>query len=183
MVVPVNLDFHIRFHSPFRVATGTARAGVDSAVDPRALLPGSSLKGLMRAAATRLLPEAVVNEVFGTPGDAGPWVWNSAEFANTPIIKDRVRIALEDGVAAEGSLLINDEVWVDTGSFLIEQVAHLSEEQRDQHVTVLEFAARSVHLLGADRRRGLGSVTITRTHPVDSATLAARILELRTTEM
>lgn len=176
----MHLDFHITFHTPFRVATGTARAGVDSAVDPLALLPGSSLKGVMRAAAARLLPSSLVDDVFGAPGDAGPWSWTGAEFPVTPVIADRTRIALDNGVAAEGSLLINDEVWAHTATFIVEQQSFIAADDVDRHTTILEFAARSVHLLGADRRRGLGSVTVGRTPSSDPGQLARRILDLRT---
>jgi len=175
----MNLEFHIRFHTPFRVATGTARAGVDSSVDPHSLLPGSSLKGVMRAAANNHLPPGVVDDVFGVPGDAGPWAWTAAEFDDAPIIKERVRIALDAGVAAEGSLLINDEVWATDAHFAVEQLHHLDPQRLGIHLTVLECAARSVHLLGADRRRGLGSVTISRADHTDAGILAARVMELR----
>lgn len=92
----------IVFHGPFRVGTGLSAPGVRQSVDPADLLPASSLKGLMRASAARLLPARadVVDEVFGLrhadraadparPGGAhrrrgwdgsSPWHWSGAHF-------------------------------------------------------------------------------------------------------
>lgn len=174
----MEMTFWVEFHGPFRVSTGVARTGADAAVDPSALLPGSSLKGLMRAAASRLLPAAVVDDVFGAPGRPSPWAWSAAEFDVEPVRQNRVRIALEDGVARDGALMVNEEVWASKCSFAVTQVGPLESDLLMTHETVIEFAARSVHLVGADRRRGLGSVTIRRTDQTDASTLARRVFEL-----
>lgn len=98
---PVRLWVDIAFHGPFRVGTGLAAAGVTGGVDPADLLPASTLKGLMRASAARLLPDRpdLVEQVFGMrPADrpaglgntgrepraargfdaGSPWHWSSA---------------------------------------------------------------------------------------------------------
>jgi CRISPR/Cas system CSM-associated protein Csm3 (group 7 of RAMP superfamily) len=175
----MRLKFTVTFHGPFRVSTGQARIGVDSAVDRAALLPASSIKGIMRASAHRLLPDDIVDSVFGAPGTASAWAWTSGHFAEAPVVADRVRIALTNGVAAEGALLINEEVWASSCTFAIDQTDHIDEQSLAIHTDVLEFAARSTHFLGADRRRGLGSVTISGDTAVDVAQLAERILNLR----
>jgi CRISPR/Cas system CMR subunit Cmr4 (Cas7 group RAMP superfamily) len=175
----MRLTYTVTFHGPFRVSTGQARTGVDAAVDPQALLPASSIKGIMRASAHRLIPDDLVEAVFGAPGAPSPWAWTSGRFDERPTIADRVRIALTDGVATEGALLINEEVWARSCTFTIDQTHHLDDETRTLHRDVLDFAARSTHFLGADRRRGLGSVTIDGDSDIDVAQLAQRILEIR----
>lgn len=98
---PALVPVRIEFHGPFRIGTGLAAPGVTGGVDPANLLPASTLKGLMRASATRLLPERqdLVEQVFGMrPADppagigdvgrepgaargfdgASPWHWSSA---------------------------------------------------------------------------------------------------------
>ena len=47
--------FEIVFHTPFRVSSGQAGDGSDTTVDRAALLPASSLKGVMLSAARDLL--------------------------------------------------------------------------------------------------------------------------------
>lgn len=74
--------------------------------------------------------------------------------------------------------MVNEEVWASKCSFAVTQVGPLESDLLMTHETVIEFAARSVHLVGADRRRGLGSVTIRRTDQTDASTLARRVFEL-----
>lgn len=104
---PVRLRVDITFHGPFRVGTGTAADGVTGGVDPADLLPASTLKGLMRASAARLLPGRpdLVEQVFGMrPADpptgpedsprapraargfdaGSPWHWSSASVQPPP---------------------------------------------------------------------------------------------------
>ena len=102
---PARLRVDIAFHGPFRIGTGLAAPGVTGGVDPADLLPASTLKGLMRASAARLLPQRqdLVEQVFGMrPADppagatdaarvswaargfdgASPWHWSSAAVAD-----------------------------------------------------------------------------------------------------
>lgn len=68
------LTFEIEFHGPFRVGTGEAGPGVDATVHRQDLLPGSSLKGVMRSTARQLFGDVMdsrgqplVDQVFGAP--------------------------------------------------------------------------------------------------------------------
>lgn len=60
-------EFTITFHGPFHVGSGVADQGLDRVLDRGALLPGTSLKGVMRAAAreTLGLDDSLVARVFG----------------------------------------------------------------------------------------------------------------------
>lgn len=60
----------LAFHSAFRIGTGNADGTAHATIDRDTPVPASSLKGLMRASADRLLPyrPEVVDAVFGTPG-------------------------------------------------------------------------------------------------------------------
>lgn len=174
------LRFTITFHGPFQVLTGGAREGFDATVDPEHLLPATSLKGLMRASATRLLRAgALVEEVFGTPRQPCPWAWSDAVFAAPPVVRPRTRIRVDpvSGAAASGALLVGEEVWATQAEFEVALVGGLPPERRDRHALVLRAAARSLTSLGASRRRGQGWVTVTDDGP-PSAEIASRLLGL-----
>jgi len=164
--------FEIEFHTPFRVASGRAGNGSDVTVDPTALLPASSLKGVMLSAARDLLrfPRGLVEEVFGTAWQPSPWAWSDGKIVGgagaTAGIRPRARIQVdaETGTVRSGALLIADEVLANRGEFTIDRAGWLEPAEADTHETVLLAAARAVTAIGGDRRRGLGWVSIT---PVD----------------
>lgn len=157
------IDFRIDFHGPFRVATGAAAPGVDAAVDPAALLPESSLKGVMRKAAGDLgVPSALVDEVFGTAHRASPWAWGPVQFEQPPFISRRTRVKIDphSGTVESGALVIAHEVWATSAMFDLQPLAKLDEQTLRRHVGVLVACARAVRSLGASRNRGLGWVSI-----------------------
>lgn len=175
----------ITFHGPFRVATGTGRPGIDAAVDPDNLLPASSLKGLMRDSAERLLPglPQLVETVFGGPRRPTAWGWEPARFGDEkPEVARRARVRLdgESGAARRDHLLFGEEVWARTAEFTVTQHGPLPHTEgppldRDGHLTVLACAAAGVHSLGADRRRGMGWVDCTPEEPAVDDELIARL--------
>lgn len=178
-----DLTFTIAFHGPFHVATGEAVRGADLAVDHRNPLPASSLKGVMRWAATHTLglPRAVVDDVFGTARRPSPWSWGTPVFTTPVEVGTRTRLAVSPtGSAITGAKVDTDECWADTATFdivaLPPAVAVAPEAGtsgaagRTQQAVVLTAAAHAVTSLGSDRRRGYGWVTITRTGDHDGMT-------------
>jgi CRISPR/Cas system CSM-associated protein Csm3 (group 7 of RAMP superfamily) len=167
----VAVRFEITFHTPFRVGSGRASDGSDTSVDRNALLPASSIKGLMLSAARDLLqfPAAQVEQVFGTAWRPSPWSWSDGAFTDdAPGIRSRARIQVQPdtGTAASGALLIADEVHAARAEFRIDRIGWIEPADAGRHETVLLAAARTVTAVGANRRRGLGWVTVT---PVDPA--------------
>jgi CRISPR/Cas system CSM-associated protein Csm3 (group 7 of RAMP superfamily) len=172
----------ITFHGPFRVATGSARGGTDETVDLADPLPASSLKGLMRACARELLPGArgLVDAVFGTAAEPSPWHWEPVVFATTPQPHTRARVKIDPvtGTAADGHLMFGEELWATTGRFRVTGPGHwIHPHPEEDHRTVLVCAAAGVKSLGADRRRGLGWVSLVPDAPIDAA-CAQRLLDL-----
>lgn len=155
------LQFTIAFHGPFHVG-GSAQEGLDRRLDPEFLLPGSSLKGLMRAEARERLGinEELVTATFGAPGGRpSPWWWSGAEFDNRPALGRFARIRrTEAGVTDRGFLLMGESVWATTARFVIEPVA---PEATAGQRRLLRAAAASVTALGGARQRGEGFVSIT----------------------
>ena len=155
------MRFEISFHTPFRVATGRARPGVDIAVDEQNALPGSSLKGVMRAAASSIFPGKadLVAEVFGTARGASPWSWSRARFASLSR-RPRARVAIDPTTftAEEEALFVAEELWSARADFEVLQIGRVADERL--HGLVLRASAQAVHALGGDRRRGLGWVSI-----------------------
>jgi len=168
------MRFEIKFHTPFRVASGQAGDGSDIIVDPHALLPASSLKGVMRSAARDLLrfPSSLVNDVFGAARSASPWSWSDARVlaadGNNPGVRPRARIQIkpETSTTVKGALLIADEVLADRAEFTVERTGWIEGGEVSSHETVLLAASRAVTAIGGNRRRGLGWVTIV---PMDPA--------------
>jgi CRISPR/Cas system CSM-associated protein Csm3 (group 7 of RAMP superfamily) len=157
------IDFRIHFFGPFRVASGAAAPGVDSAVDQRSLLPESSLKGVMRKAAADLgTPPSLIDEVFGAPRTGSPWAWGPVTFEEAPTISRRTRVKIDGqtGTVEDGALMIAHEVWASSARFDIRPLVHINEPTARQHVAVLVASARAVRSLGASRNRGLGWVGI-----------------------
>ncbi len=159
------MRFAIAFHGGFRVATGAARASVDDTVDRDNPLPGSALKGLMRAAARTLLPgtgndeHPLVATVFGTPQRPCPWNWDSAVLAAEPRVHTRAHVQIDEhGAAARDTLRHGEEVWARAATFEITRCGPVDEA--DRHELLLACAAHAVHAVGSDRRRGLGWVSV-----------------------
>ncbi|WP_051745177.1 RAMP superfamily CRISPR-associated protein [Streptomyces yerevanensis] len=182
----------ITFHGPFRVATGNGRPGIDAVVDRDNLLPASTLKGLMRDSAERLLPglPRLVEAVFGGPHHPTPWGWEAARFQDgdpegQPVVAVRARVRLDEdaGAALRDHLLYGEEVWAHSAEFTVSQHGPLPETggpllDRDGHLAVLACAAAGVHSLGAERRRGLGWVQCAPADPVVDETLLSRFTAL-----
>ncbi len=161
----------VRFHGPFRVATGDPAPGLAATVDREELLPATTLKGLMRASAERLLPHRpdLVAAVFGAPRSPSPWHWGPAEMDNEPRITVRARVALDPatGAARQAHIAVAEEVTADSARFTIRRLGPLPPggPAESVHLTLLACAAAGVHELGAGRSRGLGWVSCTTTEP------------------
>ncbi len=174
------LNFTIRFRTPFAVTSGHASDGLDSRVDQTALLPASSLKGVMRAESLVALglPRTLVDAVFGAaaPSSPSPWSWTDARFAAHEI-DHRVRIKVgEQGRSEEGALLMAEYVWASTATFAVRRQGPIDPGEQAHHRLLLRAVARSVTSLGAARRRGQGWVSITDDQawtPADTAALLA----------
>lgn len=156
------LSFTIQFHAPFLVSAGPSTAGYDDAIDEANPLPASSLKGVMKASARRLLPDgSIIREVFGGRAASAPWAWSDATLGDNAVAGG-ARIKLGDeGTVESGFLQLRQQVFATTARFEIEQVGVIDENQLPQHELVLRAAARAVLSLGSERRRGSGWVTIT----------------------
>lgn len=172
------MRFEMTFHTPFRVGSGHAGDGSDTTVDPGALLPASSLKGLMRSAARDLLslPPRWIEQVFGTGWQPSPWSWSDALIiahadGEQPPVRARARILIDPAMstAEAGALLIADEVLAARAEFTIEQSGWIDPALADSHRAVLIAAARAVTAAGGDRRRGLGWVSVTPAEPAWSS--------------
>jgi hypothetical protein len=166
------LTFHIIFHGPFRVGTGRATGrGADSGIDHAQPLPAESLKGLMRASARTLLSctlnteHDLISEVFGAASQPSPWAWTPA-FPRTgrwphPTLSARVRIDPDTHSAVEDYLATVEQIWPDEPAiFDVEPIGIVPPDRLTDQRLLLRAAACGIHALGADRRRGLGWVTV-----------------------
>lgn len=164
-------EFTITFHGPFHVGSGVADQGLDRVLDRGALLPGTSLKGVMRAAAreTLRLDDSLVAQVFGGTLDdngttrrvASPWAWSDAELSDRTFQNlARIRINDETRTTERGFLMLGESVWATSARFTVTQHAELSGDV-EEHKLVLRASARAVTAIGGGRRRGEGWVTIT----------------------
>jgi len=183
--VPSNrLTFEVTFHGPVRVGRGRAGIGVDDTVDPDVIVPGSSLKGLMRAEASVLLGRgaALINEVFGTARQPSPWHWNDIRAGSTAddLIRSGARIRVDSisGTAVDGGLFSAEYRWPRTARFNVQRFTALADEDSERHALLLWAAALSVHSVGADRNRGYGWVDVTRVGAEPDDTFLARVAEL-----
>ncbi|WP_280260084.1 RAMP superfamily CRISPR-associated protein [Nocardia abscessus] len=176
------LRFRISFDAPMRVSSGRARPGVDAAVDPTDPLPATSLKGVVRATATRLLgtDHRLIEAVFGSPRQEGAWEWSAAVSETAWTAPQRAaRIQVVDHVAAHDMVALAEQIHTPTAVFAVTALADLAAPELDAHIGVLTVAATATRSLGAGRRRGTGWVHITcLTHPPT----ADRIRAFLTTE-
>jgi hypothetical protein len=139
----------LAFHSAFRIGTGTADGTAHATIDRDTPVPSSSLKGLMRASADRLLPyrPEVVDAVFGTPRRPCPWHWSPARFDPppglatdpepgsdaereadfTPPVALRARVSLDPatGTALDNHLVIAEEMSAATARFTVTRTGPL----------------------------------------------------------
>ncbi|MFF0520682.1 RAMP superfamily CRISPR-associated protein [Actinomadura nitritigenes] len=164
------MKFEIRFHGPFRVATGAAADGLNASYDERNPLPASSLKGVMRAHAAKPLKitEALVDEVFGGRRDRSPWSWTDAEITDgTGRVRTQSRLDPVTHTVAKGALFTSGEMWPAGANFEIIQRDAIDATRIDLHRAVLMAAARTITSLGSDRRRGLGWISVIPDHHWD----------------
>lgn len=175
------LDFQIVFHGPFRIGTGRASEGRNESIDTAHPLPASSLKGAMRAAAVQVLcaPPWLVAAVFGGAHRSSPWSWSAGELQGSDTPRPRVRIRIDPGThtAAEDFIAVADELHPTSATFRLRQRDHIDDEERHAHELLLACAGQAVTALGADRRRGMGWVSVRCvSHRVD-ADLVRRLKE------
>lgn len=138
-------------------------------MDRAALLPASSLKGLMLSAARDLLKfhQSHVDAVFGAAWQPSPWGWSDAAMTEEATIRPRTRIRIDPatGTVVHGALLVADEVLAGRAEFSIDRTGWIEPAQVGLHEPILLAAARSVTAVGGDRRRGSGWVTVTPVEP------------------
>ena len=176
------IEFTIHFRGPFRVGGGRPVEFFDAPVDREDPLPQSSLKGLMRAEAHERLqiPPQWVARVFGSKAIACPWWWSPVsleEAAFSPTSKVRVD---EVGRSMRGFLRFGEQTWATKGTFAIEQVGTIPDDEVATHRAILTAAAASVTSLGESRLKGSGWVDIRPSDPPPA--LATAILALTTGE-
>ena len=151
------IELDIRFNTAFRISQGYGQGEVDDVIDEENPLPATSLKGVMRDAARMVLPgkrqgdkyvdHHLVDAVFGKRGsNSSPWNFSDGKLGHTYDPRERIRVRSRVAIderrrARDGALLFAEEL--------------------EKHVALLHVAARLVDGIGADRRRGLGWVSIT----------------------
>jgi CRISPR/Cas system CSM-associated protein Csm3 (group 7 of RAMP superfamily) len=174
------MKFTILFHGPFRVASGAASDGLDAAYDAANPLPSSTLKGLMRDQAERVLGvvPALVDEIFGSSAAPSPWWWSDAEIEFGPPGRDgaeRVRTQLQIDrttfTAADKTLRTSGELWPSSARYEVRRRRAIPDSRVARHEAVLSASARAICALGSDRRRGLGWVSVIPDVPWDDAGL------------
>lgn len=185
------MNVEITFHGPFRVGAGTGRTGLGKTVNRDEMIPASSLKGVMRATATWLLPgrDDLIAEVFGGSGGAGenapnhatPWRWTPVRLdgAVESVARARVSIDSATGAARREHLVVGEEVWARGAHFSVVPGGRVPPSRRRTHQVVLSCAAAGVHALGGERRRGLGWVTLRPTDPEIDDALVEEFVQLR----
>ena len=183
MPAPV-LNFEVRFHGPVRVGRSRAAPGVDDTVDPEVIVPGSSLKGLMRAEAIVLLggEPPLVDAVFGSAQQPSPWHWDDIRAGDGAADRvragARIRVDSAAGTAVEGGLFTAEYRWPRAAGFAVHRFLALPEDDQLRHETLLWGSALSVRSIGADRNRGFGWVEISRAAMPADAALVERVATL-----
>lgn len=179
------LTFEVTFHGPVRVGRGRAGVGVDDTVDPQVIVPGSSLKGLMRAEASILLgdPKApLVKGVFGAERQPSPWHWSDIRTSDTADGEvrtgARIRVDSTACTAVDGGLFAAEYFWPRTARFDVRRFTALTDEDSERHEVLLWAAALSVHSVGADRNRGYGWVDVARVGTEPDEAFLSRVIEL-----
>jgi len=163
------LSFQISFRGPFRVGGASPDAGLDAPLDRDNPLPGSSLKGLMKARAAELVNALSLQDpsvgdpiarIFGSSHQRGSWEWTDAEFPVDPIpsASPHLRVG-ERGVAVTGMVRFEEHYWSKTAAFTVIPRPALA---RPGDAPLIHAAACAVTTLGGSRRRGEGWVSIVR---------------------
>lgn len=172
------MKYTILFHGPFRVASGGASDGLDADYDSANPLPSSSLKGLMRDQAERVLGinRALVDEVFGSAATPSPWWWSDAEIdpgpsgcAGTGRVRSQLQIHSATFTAIDMSLRTSGELWPASARFEVRRRRAIPHGKVPLHEAILSASARTISALGSDRRRGLGWVSVILDEPWDDA--------------
>lgn len=179
------LTFEVTFHGPVRVGRGRAGVGVDGTVDPDVIVPGSSLKGLMRAEVSVLFggrQADLVGEVFGTARQPSPWHWSDIRADSTAddVVRSgaRIRVDSTSGTAVDGGLFSAEYRWPRTARFAVQRFTALTDEDSERHEVLLWAAALSVHSVGADRNRGYGWVDVRRVGAEPDEVFLARVADV-----
>lgn len=157
------LTFTVTFHSPFAVATGVARDGLDLTIDAANLLPSTALKGLLRAHLRDSLaaPSGLEQRIFHG-GDSPRWVFGNGTVEVR--VNEWVRVTVDaDGRADERHLLVGQQAHARTGTFVVTWEG--PGDPPEDEVLALRAAARCVTSLGSHRRRGLGWVSVVDLQP------------------
>lgn len=167
------LTFTVQLHQPFLISSGLSGEGLDAVARADTYLPASSLKGVMRAAATHVLqaPADLVGEVFGVggvitrPNRGSAWAWTNAgpRSAFHAFTRSRNRLDPGGGVTVAEAMATTEEIWQKPGTeitFLVEQLRALDAPTRRRHTTLLRASAYGVTAVGGWRNRGMGTVTI-----------------------
>lgn len=163
---PNVLHFEITFLTPFRVSTGEAAPGVDATIDLENPLPATSLKGVMRATASKLLGEEapIIGQVFGSDEHPCPWHWSDArpvggQWADRSVTA-RLKIDPDTHTATRDMLVLAEEIFAPRAAFDIRVTERLEPDRLTLQCIVLAIAGRATRSLGAARRRGLGWVSL-----------------------
>lgn len=193
----LTLTFQIQFDSNYHVGAGYGKGfNIDSALlreaDGRPVLRGSTLTGLLRDGALRLLnlqplanhkPEEILGRLFGSPKNAKHWRISSAHL-NGKRVEDsqavqRVRIDPLKRRAEEGKLFSHEEGLAGQGFFFSATCPCQNNATLEvvlDEAALLVAAARNVRQLGRSRRRGLGECTICLTNVSTDVTGAKETL-------
>ena len=175
------LVFTLDFHRPFRVGASHGRDGTHQTVDTDEPIGAAHLKGLMRAAArTRLLlPDSVVERVFGSTAAPCPWSWQPVAPVSewgSPKLRTRISVDSEHHATIEDHLVVAEQLsGASRASFAVTRHRYIAAADLETHLLVLRCAGAAVHHLGAWRHRGLGWIGIT----PDPAVTAPDITALR----
>jgi CRISPR/Cas system CSM-associated protein Csm3 (group 7 of RAMP superfamily) len=121
----------------------------------------------MRDAAAEILGanRDLINRVFGSEFAESPWVWSSAQptRGGWPATSVRARVSIDE----ETHSVLEDRIMFAEileptvpATFEIHLRGSLMDQERMVHMRLLLCAAAAVKHLGAERRRGLGSVTV-----------------------
>ncbi|MCA9061525.1 MAG: hypothetical protein KDA96_00620 [Planctomycetaceae bacterium] len=168
------LSVRLVIRSDFHIGTGSGQGRIVDArilTDPGGcpILPGSSLKGLARAQAeVRILPvfsdyEGAADLVFGKPGGPrGCFHFGEARTESSPPVTLIARSARDrnSGCTREGSLFFGEVAPAQILNAVVEADDLPDDESGMKAIILLALSLRSIHAIGASRRRGLGACSV-----------------------